>query len=166
MPSLLDLEFCIIGSDGLFSVLAFQTAVNMVKDSVSRGRSGEEACRELVTRARQWAWVSGVRRRSTKDDISVIILFFHIKKHQKSPPAMEPVEVCAYDDSGVVVEEEEAKERVSLPRCLSDVSQSVHSSRQSARVIPKASIMEVFRRNSATSTGEPLPVSVSKATTQ
>ena len=43
MPSLLEMEFCIIGSDGLFSVLAFQTAVNMVKDSVSRGRSGEEA---------------------------------------------------------------------------------------------------------------------------
>lgn len=108
-----------------------------------------------------------MRRRSTKDDISVIILFFHIKRHQKSLPAeMEPVEVCAYDDSGVVVEEEEAKERVSLPRCLSDVSQSVHSSRQSARVIPKASIMEVFRRNSATSTGEPIPISVSKATTQ
>ena len=56
MPSLLEMEFCIIGSDGLFSVLAFQTAVNMVKDSVSRGRSGEEACRELVTRARRWAW--------------------------------------------------------------------------------------------------------------
>lgn len=96
----------------------------------------------------------------------MIILFFHIKRHQKSLPAeMEPVEVCAYDDSRVVVEEE-AKERVSLPRCLSDVSQSVHSSRQSARVIPKASIMEVFRRNSATSTGEPIPISVSKATTQ
>ena len=57
MPTLLEMEFCIIGSDGLFSVLAFQTAVNMVKDSVSRGRSGEEACRELVTRARQWVWV-------------------------------------------------------------------------------------------------------------
>ena len=98
----------------------------------------------------------------------MIILFFHIKRHQKSLPAeMEPVEVCAYDDSRVVVEEEEeAKERVSLPRCLSDVSQSVHSSRQSARVIPKASIMEVFRRNSATSTGEPILISVSKATSQ
>lgn len=47
-----DVEFCIIGSDGLFASLSFQTAINVVKDFISRGRSGEDACRELITRAR------------------------------------------------------------------------------------------------------------------
>ena len=47
-----DVEFCIIGSDGLFASLSFQTAINIVKDFVAKGRSGEEACRELILRAR------------------------------------------------------------------------------------------------------------------
>ena len=47
-----DVEFCIIGSDGLFASLSFQTAINVVKDFIARGRSGEDACRELITRAR------------------------------------------------------------------------------------------------------------------
>ncbi|KAK8801008.1 hypothetical protein WA538_003939 [Blastocystis sp. DL] len=63
-----DLEFCILASDGLFSIISFQMAINIVKDCMLMGKTGEEACDELVRRARS----------KTKDDISVIILFFHI----------------------------------------------------------------------------------------
>lgn len=48
-----DIEFCIIGSDGVFSVMNCQTAVNIVKETIQQGRSGEEACKELIERCRK-----------------------------------------------------------------------------------------------------------------
>lgn len=50
----IDIEFCIIGSDGLFSTVSYQTAINIVKDCIIKGRSGEDACRELILRCRQY----------------------------------------------------------------------------------------------------------------
>ena len=47
-----DLEFCIIATDGLFSIISFQMAINIVKECLSHGKTGEEACDELVRRAR------------------------------------------------------------------------------------------------------------------
>ena len=47
-----DLEFCILASDGLFSIISFQMAINIVKDCMLMGKTGEEACDELVRRAR------------------------------------------------------------------------------------------------------------------
>ena len=68
----------------MFSVLGYQAAVNIVKETIQEGRSGEEACKELVERCRQYGKVDWIRDRKTHDDISVIILFFHISKHTKS----------------------------------------------------------------------------------
>ena len=46
------MEFCILASDGLFSIISFQMAINIVKDCMLMGKTGEEACDELVRRAR------------------------------------------------------------------------------------------------------------------
>ena len=72
------MEFCILASDGLFSIISFQMAINIVKDCMLMGKTGEEACDELVRRARSKDSMVSVTCRKTKDDISVIILFFHI----------------------------------------------------------------------------------------
>ena len=107
-----------------------------------------------------------MRNRNTCDDISVIILFFHIKKHQKSLAVnMEPAEICAFDDSRLKVEESEKK--FNIPRCQSDVSSSVHSWRQTVKGLSKTSIMEVFPRDSSASVSrESSTLPVSNASSQ
>ena len=75
---MIDLEFCILASDGLFSIISFQMAINIVKDCMLMGKTGEETCDELVRRARSYDQAVDVTFRKTKDDISVIILFFHV----------------------------------------------------------------------------------------
>ena len=134
-----DVEFCIIGSDGLFASLSFQTAINVVKDFIARGRSGEDACRELITRA---------RAKST-DDISVIVLFFHVPRHNRTTDAyvgaLDEQQFAQSDDEPV--ESGAASPPQRLARSHSEVSMSLYLSRQSQRdSATRASVREMFAR--------------------
>lgn len=139
------MEFCIIGSDGLFTGMSFQTAINIVKDFISKGRSGEDACRELILRSRMYEKEWKMRFRKSKDDISVIILFFHITKHHPTTDAfVEEVDTtfAQSDDEPLVVDSPEEK----LTRSHSEVSMTLYLSRQSQRDSTKTSIREMFSR--------------------
>ena len=49
-----DIEFCIIGSDGLFSEISYQNAVNIVKKAILDGMTGDDACKQLINQARMY----------------------------------------------------------------------------------------------------------------
>ena len=50
---IIDIEFCIIGSDGVFSAISYQEAINIVKRSILNGRSGDDACQEIINKCRK-----------------------------------------------------------------------------------------------------------------
>ena len=144
-----DVEFCIIGSDGLFASLSFQTAINVVKDFITRGRSGEDACRELITRARAWAHRNAITGSKSTDDISVIVLFFHVPRHNRTTDAyvgaLDEQQFAQSDDEPVESGAESPPQR--LARSHSEVSMSLYLSRQSQRdSATRASVREMFAR--------------------
>lgn len=137
-----------IGSDGLFASLSFQTAINVVKDFIARGRSGEDACRELVTRARAWGHRNTVTGSKSTDDISVIVLFFHVPRHNRATDAY----VGALDEQFAQSDDEPVESAAESPpqrpaRSHSEVSMSLYLSRQSQRDSgTRASVREMFAR--------------------
>ena len=86
-----------------------------------------------------------MRLRKSKDDISVIILFFHITKHHPTTDAFVEEVATTFaqsDDEPLVVDSPEEK----LTRSHSEVSMTLYLSRQSQRDSTKTSIREMFSR--------------------
>ena len=62
-------------------VTQIKTGNYTVPDSLS------DACRELITRARAWEHRNTITGSKSTDDISVIVLFFHVPRHNRTTDA-------------------------------------------------------------------------------
>ena len=104
-----------------------------------------------------------MKSRRTKDDISVIILFFHIKKHEKThlgllESSSDEEERALSDDDDMINEAKQNRsaDTYHVTRSLSDVNMSVYGSRQSHRDVTKTVLREIFSGDSLPPIGSEL----------
>ena len=86
-----------------------------------------------------------MRRSKSTDDISVIVLFFHVAKHNRTNDAFlgELDEPLAQSEDELPPEDSPTQR---LARSHSEVSMSLYLSRQSQRDSARASVHEMFPR--------------------
>ena len=49
---MVDIHFCVLGSDGLFNVLSKERVVDIITQGIVDGRTGEEMCEKIVKLAK------------------------------------------------------------------------------------------------------------------